>query len=260
MPVPARRRSWTAARVLRAMLAAQCVIALMVVAGDLPAGFLGGLAGTGSPSTEVPVTPGNQTRRFEPDRLPMQLPTGPGFPAGAPLPPRLEFSVTGIGDRSGVALLTGGIEAGDALRFDAWLKGLPKPPDAFALHSPGGLVDEALKIGRIIRDSGLPVMVAADSACFSACPYILAGGAAREVSRQAQVGVHQHYFDQNVYLPAFLMVSDIQHGQGELMGYLAEMGVDPLLMAKALVTPPGDIYILMPEELDRFRLATVLTD
>lgn len=244
------------------MLAAQCLIALLVVFGDLPSGLLSGLvgAGTRSPSTDVPVTPGNQTRRFEPGRLPMEPVTVPGFPAGDPMPPRLEFSVTEIGDRRRAALLTGAIEAGDALRFETWLKGLDEPPGSVALHSPGGLVQEAIRIGRAIRTAELPVFVAPGAACLSACPYILAGGVEREVSRRAMVGVHQHYFDENVYLPAFLMVSDIQQGQGELMGYLADMGIDPLLMAKALVTPPEDIYILMPEELEGFRLATVLAD
>jgi hypothetical protein len=176
------------------------------------------------------------------------------------VPPRLEFSVKGIGGRANVALLAGEIEEGDALRLDAWLEDLPEPPAAFALHSPGGRVAEALAIGRILRDRGVPVVVAEGSACFSACPYMMAGGVEREVSRRAMVGVHQHYFDENVYLPAFLMVSDIQAGQGEVMVYLADMGIDPMLMARALTTPPEDIYILVPQELEDFRLATVLVE
>jgi hypothetical protein len=33
-----------------------------------------------------------------------------------------------------------------------------------------------------------------------------------------------------------------------------------MIMAKALITPPDDIYILMPEELSDFKLATGLMD
>lgn len=252
------RKSWNAARVLKLMFAAQCVLALLVAFGDLPTDILRGIPGAEpqSPSTEIPVTPGNQTRRFEPSRLPTKQPTGPDFPSDALVPRRLEFT-SGAAD---AVLITGAIAEGDALRFSEWLAALTAPPTAFALHSPGGAVDEALKIGRIIRASGIPVMVASGASCFSACPYILAGGAAREVSRGAYVGVHQHYFGENTYLPAFLLVSDIQVGQGEVMAYLAEMGIDPMVMAKALMTPPDDIYILIPEELEDFRLSTVLTD
>jgi hypothetical protein len=261
LPVQTGNR-WNAARILKGIFAAQCVVALLVVAGDLPKDSLSGLLRLEprSPATEVPVAPGNQTRRFEPDRLPMDQPTGPGFPFKEFVPPRLEFSSVKIGGYEDATLLTGSVADGDALRFNDWLKGLAAPPTAFALHSPGGAVDEALEIGRTIRTTGLPVLVGAGASCFSACPYILAGGLKREVSRGALVGVHQHYFGENTYLPAFLLVSDIQVGQGEVMTYLAEMGIDPMIMAKALITPPDDIYILMPEELSDFKLATGLMD
>lgn len=247
---------------LRLMLGAQCVLALLVVTSDLPTDMLRGLSGgePQSPAIEVPVAPGNQTRHFEPRRLPAARPEGPDFPAGTPVPSRLEFAEVSIGDRAGAVLLTGGIAEGDARRFSEWLQAQPEPPTAFGLHSPGGAVGEALEIGRLIRATGIPVVIASGASCFSACPYILAGGEEREVSRGALVGVHQHYFGENTYLPAFLLVSDIQVGQGEVMAYLDEMGIDPMMMAKALMTPPDDIYILLPEELEGFGLATVLVD
>lgn len=260
-PQPARE-SWNAARVLKLMLLAQCILALFVVAGDLPTDILRRLPGAApsSPTTDVPVTPGNQTRRFEPNRLPMEQPTGPSFPSQDFVPPRLEFSSVEIGGRKDAVLISGAIADGDAGRFSDWLAGLAVKPGAFALHSPGGAVNEALEIGRIIRAAEIPVIISSGASCFSACPYILAAGQEREVSRGAFVGVHQHYFGENTYLPAFLLVSDIQVGQGEVMTYLAEMGIDPMIMAKALMTPPDDIYILLPEELENFGLATLLTD
>ena len=256
------RHTWTAARLLKGMLATQCLLALLVVMGDLPRDILDDLPSSQPrpPTTELPVTPGNQTRQFEPRRLPMEQPTGPGFPLEEFAPSRLEFTSANLGGYENAVLLTGAIAEGDAERFGDWLKGLATTPEAFALHSPGGAVDEALRIGRIIRTTGLPVMVTVGASCFSACPYILAGGLKREVSRQALVGVHQHYFGTNTYLPAFLLVSDIQVGQGEVMSYLAEMGIDPMIMVKALITPPDDIYILVPEELERFGLSTSLTE
>ena len=259
--VSKRWLSWTAPTVLKGMLAAQCALALIVVAVDLPGELFRDLpiVDRRAPSPTVPVTPGNQTRQFDPERL-YDDKLGPDIPSGEGMPTRLEFSTAEVAGREGAALLTGTIAEGDARRFADWLEALPEIPTAIALQSPGGIVDEALTIGRTIREAGLSVIVDADAMCLSACPYVLAGGLEREVSRQAYVGVHQHYFGENTYLPAFLMVSDIQVGQGEVMNYLGKMGIDPMLMAKALITPPNDIYILLPEELEALKLSTLITD
>jgi hypothetical protein len=256
------RRTWGAAGLLKVMLAAQCALAFFVVAGDVPEDLLGGLLGSDRPAIpmDVPVSPGNQTRRFEPNRVPFDLPADPNLPSGEGVPPRLEFVYSDTGDRAGTVLLNGSIVEGDAERFAKWLDERPTQPSGFSLNSPGGDVDEALQIGRIVRATELPVSVLAGAFCFSACPYILAGGMEREVSRNGFIGVHQHYFGENTLLPAFLLVSDVQSGQAQVMTYLAEMGIDPMLVAKALMTPPDDIYILMPEELVEFQLSTVTTD
>ena len=98
--------------------------------------------------------------------------------------------------------------------------------------------------------------MAAGDICMSACPYVLSAGVERRVAEGAFVGVHQHYFEENTALPAFLIVEDIQRGQGEVMTYLAEMGVDPLLMQHALVTPPEAIYVFLRVELVTYRIIT----
>lgn len=246
-------------QVLRAMLAVQIVLAGLVVATDLqrqglrlwPAG------GTPAPPAEVPVRPGDQVRRFDPRILPRTAPTGPGFPAGD-LPTALTFTAVEIEGRPGLRL-AGAIQPGDAARFARHLEEMPAPPQVVSLHSPGGSVQDALEIGRALREAGIDTAIEAGSACFSACPYILAAGPVREVSRTGRVGVHQHYFGENTYLPAMIAVENIQRGQAEVMDYLDAMDVDVRLVAKALKTPPEDIYILLPEELTETRLATRLT-
>lgn len=254
-------RRWSGATILKLTLVAQCALGVLVVLADLPREFLAGLRGSErSPEIDVPIAPGNQTRRFEPSRVPLDLPAPPGFSVDEAVPSRLEFTNADLGDRGGAALLNGTIAEGDAARFAEWLLGLPSLPSAIALNSPGGSVGDALQIGRLIREKSIPVVIAPGAFCFSACPYVLAAGAEREVSREGFVGVHQHYFGENTYLPAFLLVADIQAGQGEVMSYLEEMGIDPMIMAKALMTPPDDIYILLPEELEAYRLATEVID
>lgn len=253
---------WGGASLLKVMLIAQCALGVLVVIADLPGEFLSGLPGATprSPEIDIPIAPGNQTRRFEPDRVTRDLPATPGFSVDETMPSRLEFTENVEGLPDGAVLLNGTIADGDAKRFADWLQQRPDLPLSIALNSPGGSVSDALAIGRLIRDRDLPVVIASGSICFSACPYVLAGGTERAVSSKAFVGVHQHYFGENTYLPAFLLVSDIQSGQGEVMVFLDEMGIDPMMMATALMTPPEDIYILLPAELEAFRLATDLTE
>lgn len=255
-------QNWNASKALKAVMIAQCAIAGLVVFSDMLQGAFSRSGATDREvqTTEVPVTPGDQRRQFTPNRLPSAAPNAPEFRTDGAVPRRLEFEAVQIEGYGDALRITGTIAEGDGARFDEWLSARETPPSVISLHSPGGLVWESLQIGRSIRAAELNTLVAAGDSCFSACPYILAGGAQRNVSRGAFVGVHQHYFDENTYLPAFLMVADIQAGQGEVMAYLNEMGIDLLLMSKAMLTPPDDVYILVPDELTTFALATTLTD
>jgi hypothetical protein len=111
----------------------------------------------------------------------------------------------------------GKIETGSVDRFQQVFDQLGQRNVPILIHSPGGRVDAAMAIGRMIRKRHMDVIVARtrlqpcskaesscpsnseargvpDSAvagCESACPIILAGGRRRIVSPWAQVGVHQ---------------------------------------------------------------------
>ena len=115
---------------------------------------------------------------------------------------------------------------------------------------------DALELGRAIREAGLNTDMEGGAICLSACPYVLASGTERSADEDARIGVHQHYFGENTLLPAFTAVSDIQRGQGLVMRYLDEMGIDLRLMEPALMTPPKEIYLLTREELRDFNLLT----
>lgn len=149
--------------------------------------------------------------------------------------------------------LEGAIAEGDAARLIDQLAAAETPPQVLILQSPGGAVHEALALGRHLRAQGIRTRMLAGEYCYSACPYLLAGGLHREIDPEASVGVHQHYFGENSLLPAFIAVEDIQRGQSEVMTYLDEMGIDPLVMRHALATPPDELYLLLPEELTRYR-------
>jgi hypothetical protein len=249
-----------AARAIRWMLGVQIVLAGLLAAGGLLQITPQLLPRTQSaPDLRTPIDPGDQVRRYSPHLDPADAPSGPGFPGRGAVPARLSWESRSL-DGTPALFLTGQIQTGDAARFLAHLDGLDAPPATVTLHSPGGSVADALEIGRRLRADGIATRMQPGAACFSACPYILAGGIERRVSRTAMVGVHQHYFGQSTILPAFLAVKDIQRGQADVMAYLDEMGIDLRLMERAMKTAPEDIYILVEDELTSLGIATEVTD
>ena len=85
-------------------------------------------------------------------------------------------------------------------------------------------------------------------------------------SRQAAIGVHQ------VYATAVAgaaptgraavgeAMADVQRTTAIITRYLETTGVDPAVWLHALETPPDRLYYLKSEELEKYRLATELTD
>lgn len=253
------RRPLTVQRAIMLILALQIVIALVLMGRDLLSALPHMAFPSTQPAFDTPVIPGDQTRRYSPDDLPL-APAREGTPARpytstGDMPQRINLDLQG-----GVLQVTGAIASGDAKRFADVLETTGKEVTRVRLNSPGGAVDEALSIGRQIRAAGLETFLGASDICLSACPYILAGGTERQVHPEGQVGVHQHYFGTSTVLPAFLAVEDIQHGQGEVMTYLDSMGVDTLVMRHALVTPPDEIYVLLPEELEAYRFVSPIAE
>lgn len=251
-------RGMSMRRGLTLVLAAQGLIALFLLLSDVDARWLPGFA-TEDALPTGPVHPGDQVRRYDPSQTRPNY-TGPASTPGIDLPEglpsRLEFSVHDAGDLGKFLLLFGAIEPGDAQRFAAYLASLDELSMPVALNSPGGIVDEALAIGRMLRDHEATTTVLPGMACVSSCPYILAGGIERRVSRRGAVGLHQHYYNAPRLLPVFVAVEGIQHGQARTMEFLIDMGIDPGVMVHALKTPPEEIYVLVEEELLEGLLAT----
>lgn len=231
----------TVGRVLTGVLIFQLGLAALLIIGDLKDGFTLPRFGPKAPELTQPIRPGDQTRRFRP--------TQPGPTPGTPLPERLVLTALAGGE---AILLEGGIREGDAERIAKQIEDLPRAPTRVILNSPGGSVRDALDLGRVLRRADMSTELRDGDICYSACPYLLASGIARTIPASASVGVHQHYFGENTLLPAFVAVEDIQRGHGEVMRYLDDMGIDPLVMSHALVTPPDEIYVLLPEELVRY--------
>ncbi|MGC1495917.1 MAG: hypothetical protein WA790_08910 [Sulfitobacter sp.] len=232
-------------RVLMGVLILQLLLAALLFWGDLRDGLSLPGFGPSAPSLTEPIRPGDQTRRYRQDRAP-----APGQPMpSTPLPDRLTLTVVEAGAS---VLLEGAITAGDSTRISKQIDELSPAPTSVFLNSPGGSVRDALELGRHLRAADLNTALRDGDICYSACPYLLAAGIKRDIPETASVGVHQHYFGESTLLPAFIAVEDIQRGQGEVMAYLDDMGIDPLVMRHALVTPPNEIYVLLPEELKAY--------
>lgn len=231
---------------LTAALVVQLCIGGLLVVGDMhDGGFALPRLGTSAPRLSEPVRPGDQRRTFNPSRD--RPPQSPLRDAGT-LPDRLTLTQ----ETGGTWRLEGGIENGDAARILPQIDAAETPVKTLILQSPGGSVQDALELGRHLRKAGIATRMLDGEFCYSACPYLLAGGVDRQIAPGASVGVHQHYFGENTLLPAFIAVEDIQRGQGDVMIYLEEMGIDPLVMQHALTTPSDEIYVFIPEELERY--------
>jgi len=107
----------------------------------------------------------------------------------------------------------GAIVPGTARIFRAFLARLDRRRRPILIQSPGGAIDDALEMGRLIRANGLAVAVARTLSppgaasdpthaaegvavafpayCLSACAFVLAAGVERYANPFAVVGVHQ---------------------------------------------------------------------
>ena len=97
-------------------------------------------------------------------------------------------------------------------------------------ESPGGDVEEAMRIGRYIEENGLETGVTTE--CSSACTYAFIAGRERILLPGAQLGFHAC---QKVvwYSPC-----DNQ----KYLGYLVESGIDESFIRRALSVEPPDIW------------------
>ena len=95
-------------------------------------------------------------------------------------------AVTFVRDGNRV-ILTGQIRQGDGVAFAAIAAALPDGI-IIVLGLDGGVVPDAISIGRIIRERKFRTLV--PSQCMSACLMIFAGGASRELGEGARLGVH----------------------------------------------------------------------
>lgn len=156
----------------------------------------------------------------------------------------------------GVLSATGTIDQGAAARLASELKLHGNDIRIVSLNSPGGSLDDAIVMARIIREHGLATEVEDGALCASSCPLLLAGGVERDIGTEAVIGVHQFYASTDLSEDPAEIMADAQLTTARIVRHLEEMGVDPALWFNALATPPQSLYYLSRQEMIDYRLLT----
>ncbi|GGD21003.1 ATP-dependent Clp protease proteolytic subunit [Aureimonas glaciei] len=208
-------------------------------------------------------TPGDQIRPYLPKAIPMGPDRGepvlPGYDGpvdGEAMAAPMRFVRAGDGQVTAI----GRIEPGTAELFQALIDTPDQTIGELVLHSPGGSVEDAIKMARLVREHGIDTRVPADGYCASACPLLFAGGAERSAGTSAWIGLHQVFA---VDAPGVarardldVSIADVQAIIAECQELLVDMGVKPEIWIKAMKTPPDALYVLTTDELKDYALVT----
>jgi hypothetical protein len=158
----------------------------------------------------------------------------------------------------GRLIATGTIRPGTAAAFAAEIEQRGSYVKTVVLQSPGGSVQDALAMGRLIRERKFNTAVEASGYCASSCPLVFAGGVERRAGPKAAIGVHQ-VFAASAAAPLDGM-NDGQRISAECQRYLRQMGIDLQVWVHAMETPKEKLFYFKPEELLALRLATESAD
>ncbi|MBV9955855.1 MAG: hypothetical protein JOZ70_11460 [Pseudolabrys sp.] len=126
------------------------------------------------------------------------------------------------------------------------------------LQSPGGSVQDALAMGRLIREKKFATEVEDGRYCASSCPLVFAGGVERKAGKGAAIGVHQ------VSAAGPLSRDDGMENAQQISAvcqkYLRDMGIDLGVWVHAMETPRDELYYFKADELLNLKLATQAND
>jgi hypothetical protein len=153
-------------------------------------------------------------------------------------------------------IISGQIVNGDAKKVEALLSERKRTDEIHTIrrlliHSPGGLVGEAMEIGRLVRKNDFEVFIPKQLTCISACVLILAGGTTRTVV--GQVGLHHPLFLRNPG-PGDDVPALMSETKKMIREYLSSMGIADNLADAMFSVPDGNVRFLSQDELFRYGL------
>jgi len=122
------------------------------------------------------------------------------------------------------------------------------------LSSKGGDVNEAMKIGNVIRENESTTTVLPENECLSSCVFILGSGVLRYP--YGKVGIHKPYFAE---LKENITTTEIKKLRDEnikaIKDYLNFMDVSERIVDDMLSIEPSKIKILSDADLEKYRLS-----
>ena len=138
--------------------------------------------------------------------------------------------------------LAGPIDSKSVVDFHRALAAQPKAK-VILLKSPGGYVDEALKIAAEVRQLGLNTAIPRNAACYSACTYLFFAG--REHVVRGKLGVHQVSEDG---------VAPGQAYDGDVRAALKGYGAPSAVLQAMASTPSSSIHVFSAREISKYAL------
>jgi ATP-dependent protease ClpP protease subunit len=221
------------------------------------------LPGKVEPREPVKMEPPKQRDQVRP-YLPLTNPVrqrsgeGPQMP-GYTEPPsqdKVGARMTFLRGPKGALSAVGRIELGTAAEMARFIESQGGEIKSVHLHSPGGSVNDALAMSKLLREKSIDTIVPDNGYCASSCPIVFSGGKSRIAGKRAWIGVHQIY----AAAAAPGDVNDgLAHGQAisaEVQDHLVKMGVNTQAWIHAMRTPSDQLYVFTPEELTDYKLAT----
>lgn len=163
------------------------------------------------------------------------------------------ITITGEIRAADVAVFQRLVRRADQFAATAPWKNEPGGHYSVLVDTPGGSVDAAIAIGRLIRETdAAEVAVPQGAMCVSACVLILAGGNTRSV--KGKVGIHRPYLmvDPNV-TPEAQKRQYTAIGQA-IKSYFESVNVPTSLYDAMFRTPPEDVHFLTEDELQTYNL------
>lgn len=130
---------------------------------------------------------------------------------------------------------------------------------AVTFRSPGGNIQKAMDLGRLIRRLGMGTAQFRASECASACSLAFLGGVIR-FAEAGSIGVHKSSFQGEVPFSTQEAVSAVQQITADVITYMIEMGVDPALLQLSLQYDSNDIRYLSMSEMAKYKVVTFVPD
>ena len=115
------------------------------------------------------------------------------------------------------------------------------------LNSPGGSVNDALTMGRLIREKKFTTEVEAGKYCASSCPLVFAGGIERRAGASAAIGVHQVAAFGSANAAPRDEMDAAQRISARCQRYLGEMGINLQVWVHAMETPHDRLFVFDTE-------------